>query len=460
MHAVDVLRAGLGADEDDLVACRIALFGGVGVEHHGTRCCAGRGRQALGDHVAGGVGIERRVEQLVERHRIDAQDRLFAGNQAFRRHVDRDLERGLGGALARAGLQHPELGLFDRELDVLHVAVMGFEPVEHRRQLGIDLRHRLFHRRGLGAGLFTRRLGQILRRADAGDDVLALRIDQEFAVIGAVALGGIAGEGDAGRRRVAHIAEDHRLDVDRGAPVRGDVVEAAIDLGTLRLPRSEHRADCAPELVMDVLREGLAPFLFDQSLIFGDQVLEIAGSQLGIEGEAVIFLGDLQCFLERAMVQFEHHVGVHLDEAAIAVPGEAFIAGLCRQPRDRLVVQAEVEDRVHHSRHRHARAGADRHQQRVRCIAEGLGGDPLDMRNALRHFVAQALRELLAFLVIARAHRGADREAGGNRQADRRHFGKVRALAAEQILVALPAVRNAATETVHVLGHRWSLSYV
>ena len=54
-----------------------ALLGGVGVEHRRARGRARRGGQALGDHVALGVGIERRVEQLVERRGIDAQHRLL-----------------------------------------------------------------------------------------------------------------------------------------------------------------------------------------------------------------------------------------------------------------------------------------------------------------------------------------------------------------------------------------------
>src|SRR3546814_4372202 len=52
------------------------------------------------------------------------------------------------------------------------------------------------------------------------------------------------------------------------------------------------------------------------------------------------------------------------------------------------------------------------------------------------------------------AHRGRDGEAGGHGKADRGHFGKVRALAAEQFLVALRAIGNAAAETVDIIGRR------
>jgi hypothetical protein len=67
------------------------------------------------------------MEQLIELRGVDACDPLLAGDQLLARHVDRDLERGLGRALARPGLEDEELPLLHRELDVLNVAEMPFE---------------------------------------------------------------------------------------------------------------------------------------------------------------------------------------------------------------------------------------------------------------------------------------------------------------------------------------------
>ena len=44
--------------------------------------------------------------------------------------LDGDAERGGGGALADAGLEHPQLALLDGELDVAHVAVVVLQHVE------------------------------------------------------------------------------------------------------------------------------------------------------------------------------------------------------------------------------------------------------------------------------------------------------------------------------------------
>ena len=86
-------------------------------------------------------------------------------------HVDGDLDGGEGGALADAALEHVQLALLDGELDVLHVVVVLLERLADLVELAVDLRD-------------SRRLsfGDRQRRADAGDDVLALGVHQVLAV--------------------------------------------------------------------------------------------------------------------------------------------------------------------------------------------------------------------------------------------------------------------------------------
>ena len=127
MHAVDVLGRGLDAHQDDLLALRLERLGVVGREHDLAGRRARRRRQAGRDHLALGLGIDGRMQQLVERGRIDARHRLFARDQPFVGKLDRDAQRRLGGALAGARLQHPQLALLDREFEVLHVAVVLLE---------------------------------------------------------------------------------------------------------------------------------------------------------------------------------------------------------------------------------------------------------------------------------------------------------------------------------------------
>jgi hypothetical protein len=66
----------------------------------------------------------------------------------------------------------------------------------------------------------------------------------------------------------------------------------------------------------------------------------------------------------------EHHVAVHLHEPSVRVEREASITARRREPFHRLGVQPEVQDRVHHPGHRHARARTHRDEQGIRGIAE------------------------------------------------------------------------------------------
>ena len=236
VHAVNVFWAGFNAHQNDGLAALFPFVGSVGVKHNFARSCAGRRRQARGQHIAHSIGIQRRVQQLVQRHRVHPQDSLVRGDEASVGHIDRDFQRCLRGALARSGLQHPQFFTLNGEFNILHIAIMRFEDIEHARQFGVDRGHRFFHRQGLGTRALACRLGQILRGTDTRDNVFALRIDEIFAIISILAGRGIAGEGHARCRRFAHVTEHHRLHIDRSAPVTGDIVQAAIDLCPVGLP--------------------------------------------------------------------------------------------------------------------------------------------------------------------------------------------------------------------------------
>src|SRR5260370_17313763 len=76
--------------------------------------------------------------------------------------------------------------------------------------------------------------------------------------------------------------------------------------------------------------------------------------------------------LEQIAIDAHHGFAEHLDEAAARVEGEALVAGEFCEPLGGLLVEAEVQDRVHHARHRELGPGADADQQRVVWIAEFL----------------------------------------------------------------------------------------
>ncbi len=234
-------------------------------------------------------------------------------------------------------------------------------------------------------------------------------------------------------------------------------MQPAIGVGARVHPAAEHGADGAPHLLARVLREGAAEVGLHHRLVLGDHRLPMRGRQGRVLGHAGVDLGALDDLLEAVVVHAQHDRAVHLDEAAIAVPGEARIPAGLGQAADRLVVQAEVQHRVHHAGHRHARAGADGDEQRVRRVAEAQADRVLDAGQRLGHLAVELARIFPAVVVERGADLGRDGEPGGDRQADRGHLRQVGALAAQQVAHVGATLVVAGAETVHPLGHRSAL---
>ena len=379
VHAVDILGRGLHAHQNDLAARVLQQLGFIGIEDDLAAGRARRRGQARADHLAVGLGVDGGMQQLIEGGRINAQDRLFVADEALARHVHRDAQGRLGGALAAARLEHPELAALDREFHVLHVAVVLFQQMRHADEFGEALGQRRLHGGLVGMGGDARHFRDVLGGADARHHILALGVDEELAVKLVLAGGGVAREGDAGGGGLAHVAEDHGLHIHRRAPTLGDVVKAAIGDGALVHPGAEDSAHRAPELGARILREGLAGLLRDAGLVARDDLAPVGGVEVGVEHMAVHVLVLFEDLLEIVVAEVKHHIGIHLDEAAIAIPGETLVACGFGHGDHGLVVEAKVQHRVHHAGHGGAGAGPHGDQQRIGLIAEHMARDAPDI---------------------------------------------------------------------------------
>ncbi len=107
------------------------------------------------------------------------------------------------------------------------------------------------------AGKALAQLGERQGVADTGHHVLALGVDQKVAVFALGAGGRVAGEADPGAGMIVAVAEDHGLDVDRGAEVMRDALPHPVGDGPGAVPRLEHRLDGAPQLIAGLLGKGM-----------------------------------------------------------------------------------------------------------------------------------------------------------------------------------------------------------
>ncbi len=411
-HAVEVVGIGLVAHQDDRLALAGQACGPVGVEGDPARGGAGRSRQADGQDGWCGRRIDDGMQQLLHVIGRDAQEGFLLADQLLAHHVHGDAYGGPTGSLAGSCLQHPEVALLHRELDVLHVAVMGLEQVGHPLQLVVD--------RGVQLG----QLRDGRRRADAGHHVLSLGVGQVLAEENRLAGAGIAGEGDAGTRVLARVAEDHGLDADGGADVVGDAVETSIVDGSPVHPGVEDGCNRQAQLFLGIGGDELAGFTEDDGLVAIDQALELLDVQIGITSDAGLLDGHRQGVVQALGGDAQHDLAEHLHEAAVGVPGEAFVAGELHQALQCVLVDAQVEHGVHHARHRNRGAGSGRDQQRIRGIAEALARGLFDGQQCLLGLCPHVFREVLVVSVVGAAGAGGDGETGGDGQLGPEHLGQ------------------------------------
>ena len=114
----------------------------------------------------------------------------------------------------------------------------------------------------------------------------------------------------------------------------------AVKVGAVVHPRPEHSPNCTPQLVVHILWEWLAHRGFHRGLIFHNDLFPIFGLKVGIDRVIVDFLIAFQNVFKHVVVEFQNHIGIHLDEAAIAIKSKAAVAGLGRKAFHRLIVQA------------------------------------------------------------------------------------------------------------------------
>jgi len=248
---------------------------------------------------------------------------------------------------------------------------------------------------------------------------------------------------------LAHVAEDHRLNVDGGAQQAGDVVEFAIADGAGGVPRTKYRVDGVPKLLHAILGEHLANVLLIDLLVLVDHVLELLGGQIAVDFHAGLLLGRVDLGLEVLVMTTHDDVAEHVDEPAIDVVGEARVACLLDDAFDHVVVEAQIQDGVHHAGHGDGGAGSHADQQRTARIAHLGVHRLLQLGHVLGNLFGQTLGPLAAGLVVFAADLRGDRETGRDRHAQARHLGKVRPFAPQEFLHLGIAFGLSAAEEIH-----------
>ena len=435
LHAGDILRRSLKADKDNLLASCCPSLCVLSREDNLTASRTRRCAEALAERLCllERLLVELRVKQGVKVSRIDHCDRFLLASHALIDKIASNLERCLCGSLTVSGLQHVELAVLDGELHILHVSVVVLEGLADLVELLECLRELLLH------------LVDVHRGAHARNDVLTLCVGQELTEEALLARRRISRERNASAAVIAHVTECHGLHVDSRAPGVGDIVVAAVHVCARVVPGAEHSLDGTHQLLLRVGREVLAQLRLVLSLELVCELLEVRSGEIHVLGHAAILLHLVDELLKILLADFHNDVGVHLDKSSVAVPSPTRIVGLLCQDLDHVLVEAEVQDGVHHARHRSSCARANRDEKRILVVTELLAGDLLHLHDVVVNLRLDLCIDLAAVLVILRASLGRDREALRHRKTNLGHLRKVCALAAEE----LAHVRIALTKQIN-----------
>ena len=444
-HALQVVGVGLPTDQDNLMALVRARDGVIAREHDLAHGGAGAGVEATSQSLVLLGGIELRVQELVELRGVDTAHGLLAGDEALLDHLDGNAQGGGGGTLAHTGLEHPELALLDGELDIAHIAVVVLERQEHALEF-------------LTSGLKTRgglEVGDGLGVADAGDDVLALGVDQKVTVEFLGAIGRVAREGDASRRCLPLVAKSHGLNVDGSTELVGDTMLLAVDARTLVHPAAKDSLNGKAQLELRIMREdrfavgdlelgiqGGLDVIGEDTHERLDELLQVLSRKLGIDANTGDQTSLGQGVLEQIGIDAHDDVGEHLDKAAVAIPGKTWILRLGDEALDGIVVETQVKNRVHHAGHGERSARAHRYEQRIVGVTEFLAAASLEVHLGGNDLIECAIRPHVAGTGILDAGLAGNGKAAGNRQTDTAHLGKVRTLAAKHKVHGLVALSH------------------
>ena len=338
------------------------------------------------------------------------------------------------------------------EFHILHVFVVIFKVVANINQFLIQVGPFFFQRSAV-----TLR-GHRLRRTNTGHNVFTLCINQIFAVINIFAGRRVTGEANAGSAVIARITKDHGLNVNGCAPVARNVVELAVGNGAVNHPGTEYGADTGPQLFPRILRNNFAQ-LFADFFIFVNQLFEVFRSQIRVRFVAFGLFHIFQSFFIQIQIGAHNHVRKHLQETAIRVISKSFASGSFSQSFNGFVVQTEVQNRIHHTRHRNAGAGTNREQQRIIGVGKFFAHNLLNAGNSLANLIFEVGRILVIIVVIIRADFRCDGESRRYRQTDLVHFCKVGTFTAEEITHGGVAFGLAVTKCIYPFTHGYYRSY-
>ena len=363
------------------------------------------------------------MEQRVQIAGINHGYCFFFSAHAFIHKITCNLQRSLRCSLAVTALQHVQFSVFNGEFHVLHITVMLFKQAADFFKFSICFRELIFH------------LGNRHGSTNTRNNVFTLGIHKEFAHQFVFACCGITGKCNACAGIVIQVAEYHGHNIDCCAPAVRNIIISAIYICAGVVPGTEHSFYSAHQLFFGISGEIFPDLGFVFSFELTCQFFQIFSRQFDIVGDAFLCLHLVDQLFKVFFSDLHNHVGIHLDKTAVAVvykTGKFGIAVSGNHGFHNFIIQSEIENCVHHTRHGCPCTGADGNQQRIFQIAKLLTVDFLHFGNIFHDLCLDFVVNLTTVFIVLGTGFRRNGKSLRNRQADFGHLGKISAFAAKQ----------------------------
>ena len=162
-----------------------------------------------------------------------------------------------------------------------------------------------------------------------------------------------------------------------------------------------------------------------------DKRFERLGRNLEVEPDTESVFRSFQNRLEALRRDPVDHVAVHLDETTVTVERKTAVSRCRRQEFHCFGIQAEVQDRVHHSGHGDRSPGANGDEKRFRSGAELLPRFFFEEAHVPFDVLPNGIEKGPVGIICGACLRSDDK-ARRNGEAVSCHLGEIRALAAEK----------------------------
>ena len=432
-HTVNVVGPRLGPDHDHGLPfllgpslCRVRIEG------HDAHGRSGRHVQPVRKHTgrASGALLELRMEIEIHLLGTHPEHGLLPAKESLFDHVHRDPHFRLGSTLAVPGLEKPQRSVLDGELEILHVSVVALKLIRNLTELLV------------GIGEPIRHHADVEGLPGSVHHVFPLGVHKEVPVQAWLSGGRIAARHDPRPAIVAHVPEDHGLDVDRRADVVRDSRRVPVVDCTFRIPGLEYRFRGRLELLQGFGRERRPRMCLDELLEALSDSHPVLRPQLRVRGDPGGLSSVTEDLFEHLVFHPADHGAEHLDQPSVGVVDEARVSRELHHSLGHFVVHSQIQDRVHHPGHGELRAGATRHQEGFFGVAEFFARISFDALQGLDLLFPDVLRKPAFFPEIGDARLGGHGEARGHGDLDPRHLRQIRALTSEQPADRLPVIHR------------------